>query len=79
MGVVAAKVSKEVLRAVADAHPDGGNFVVTKVEIHRGWGDLVNVTIFAGTNPDGTARHVRDAVEQALGSERFRVRLELSG
>ncbi len=80
--MVEAKVSKEVLRAVADAHPDGGSFVVTKVEIHRGWGDLVNVTIFAGTNPGGTVRHgrdVRDAVERALGSERFRVRLELSG
>lgn len=82
MGVVEAKVSKEVLRALADADPDGGNFVVTKVEIHRGWGDLVNVTIFAGAHPEGTAGHgrdIRDAVERALGSERFRVRLELSG
>ena len=51
------------------------------MEIHRGWGDLVNVTIFAGAQPYGTARYgrdVRDAVEQALGTERFRVRLDVS-
>jgi hypothetical protein len=80
-GVVDAKVSKEVLRALADAHPDGGSFVVTKVEIHRGWGDLVNVTIFAGSDHDSMTslgRAVRDAVEHALGPERFRVRLETS-
>lgn len=74
-------VSKQVLRALADAHPEGGRFVVTKVEIHRGWGDLINVTIFAGPDRDKTGRHgrdVRDAVEHALGVERFRVRLELS-
>jgi hypothetical protein len=79
--VVEAKVSKEVLRALADAHPDDGSFVVSKVEIHRGWGDLVNVTIFAGAQPYGTARYgrdVRDAVERALGTERFRVRLDVS-
>jgi hypothetical protein len=76
--VVDAKVSKEVLRALADAHPDGGSFVVTKVEIHRGWGDLVNVTIFAGSDLD-FGRTVREAVEHALGPERFRVRLETSG
>jgi hypothetical protein len=76
--VVDAQVSKEVLRALADAHPDGGSFVVTKVEIHRGWGDLVNVTIFAGSDL-GLGRTVREAVELALGTERFRVRLETSG
>jgi hypothetical protein len=77
--VVEAKVSKEVLQALADAHPDGGSFVVTRVEINRGWGDLVNVTIFAGSNPTNSAIlgcAVRDAVERALGRERFRVRLE---
>lgn len=79
--MVEAKVSKQVLQALADAHPEGGRFVVTKVEIHRGWGDLINVTIFAGPDPDNNGRHgrdVRNAVERALGLERFRVRLDLS-
>ena len=55
---------------------------MTKVEIHRGWGDLVNVTIFAGPdqwNSAGLRRALRDAVERALGRERFLVRLEMAG
>jgi hypothetical protein len=79
-GVIEAHVSKQVLDALAEAHPGQGTFAVTKVEIHRGWGDLVNVTIFA-SHPDSLASHgraVRDAVERALGTERFRVRLEHS-
>ena len=80
--MVEAKLTKEVLQALADAHPEGGSFVVTKVEIHRGWGDLVNVTIFAGPdqgNAAGLGRALRDAVERALGPERFLVRLEMAG
>ena len=77
--MVGAIVTKRVLQALADAHPDGGDFSVTRVDIHRGWGDIVYVTIF-GVDPAGPCggREVREAVERSLGAERFRVRLEAS-
>ncbi len=80
--VVEAGMVKRVLQAVADAHPPEGTFAVTRVDISRGWGDLVNVTIHAdrgGSGPTGHARAIRDAVELALGKERFRVRLQEAG
>ena len=49
------------------------------VELHRGWGDLANATIGAASQPENTAIHgraVRDAVEQALDTERFGRRLD---
>jgi len=75
--VVGAPITKRVLQALADAHPEGGEFAVTRVDIHRGWGGVVNVTIFGldPARPSG-GRELRDAVERSLGSERFRVRLE---
>ena len=78
--VVGATVTKRVLRALADSHPDGGDGPVTRVDIHRGWGGVVYVTIF-GIDPAGPSggREVREAVERSLGAERFRVRLEASG
>jgi hypothetical protein len=72
---------KRVLRAVADAHPEAGAFAVRRVEIKKGWGDLINVTIQAVQEPgqgNEEARQVRAAVERVLGSERFRVSLEAS-
>jgi hypothetical protein len=37
--------TKRVLQALADAHPDRGDFAVTRMDIHRGWGGVANVTI----------------------------------
>ena len=48
--MVGATVTKRVLQALADAHPDGGDFSLTRVDIHRGWGGVVYVTIF-GVDP----------------------------
>jgi hypothetical protein len=78
-------VSKRVLQAIAEAHPEGGEFAVRRVDISRGWGNLVNVTIHtepAATGSEGAAgrrsshaRAVREAVERALAPERCRVSL----
>ena len=78
--MVGAPVAKRVLQALADAHPEGGDFAVTRVDIHRGRGGVVNITIF-GLDPASPCggRELRDAVERSLGSERFRVRLEVPG
>ena len=77
--VVGATVTKRVLGAVADTHPEGGDFAVTRVDIHRGWGGVVNVTIFGldPARPCCGGRELREAVERSLGSERFRFRLEV--
>lgn len=77
-----AAVAKRVLQTVADAHPEGGDFTVTRVDIHRGWGGVVNVTIFGRLDPAGLrrgGRELREAVVRNLGPERFSVRLEESG
>ncbi len=79
--MVEAELAKRALQAIADAHPDEGHFAVRQVEIRRGWGNLLNVTIHAdarGPAPDrGTlsaeGRAIRKAVEHALGPERSRV------
>ncbi len=75
-------LARRVLQAVAEAHPVEGTFAVTRVDISRGWGNLVNVTIHAARDPERPACHaraIRDAVEHALGTERFRVRLQDAG
>ena len=78
-------MSKRVLGAIAASHPDAGSYAVHAVEITRGWGDLVNVTVHAsrdGTAPttgsgrpsrSDEARAIRTAVEEALAPERCRV------
>ncbi len=81
-----AHLSKRVLLAIAESHPDHGEFAVRRVDISRGWGNLVNVTIH--TLPDRSwdradgaggrrrgphAQAVREAVERALAPERCRV------
>lgn len=79
--VVDAHISRRVLQAIADAHPREGSFTVRRVDIQRGWGDLIHVTIHvAGGGDDGgtSIGHrmtVRNAVEQALDSRRHRVTL----
>ncbi len=77
-----AGVTKRVLQALGDAHPDDGDFTVTRVDIDRGWGGVVNVTIFASFHPgngNGDGRALRDSVERSLGAERFCVRLHDAG
>ena len=76
--VVGATVTKRVLQALADAHPDGGDFSLTRVDIHRGWGGVVYVTIFGVDPASPCGGRGREAVERSLGPERFLVRLEAS-
>ena len=77
-----AKLVKRVLEAVADAHPEEGSFAITRVDISRGWGDLINVTLHSVRVPSHHATHARDireAIERARGTERVRVRLQEIG
>ncbi len=74
--MVGAAVTKRILRAIAEAHPDDSDFEISRIEIRRGWGDIVNVTIHGGHDPQGHGRPIREAVERALEPQRHSVRLE---
>ena len=74
--MVGAAVTTRIFRAIADAHPDDSDFEISRVEIRDGWGDIVNVTIHGGHDPQGHGRPIREAVERALDPDRHSVRLE---
>ncbi len=74
--MVGALITKPVLRAIADAHPDGSAYEISRVEIKEGWGSVVYVTIFGGSDPQGHGPEIRGAVERALSPHRHNVRLE---
>jgi len=74
--MVGVEVTKRVFLAIADAHPDGSAYEISRVDIRRGWGDIVSVTIHGGRDPHGHGRAIREAVERALDPERHSVRLE---
>jgi len=74
--MVGVGVTKRILRAITDTHPDGSAYEISRVEIKEGWGGVLYVTISGGSDPDGDGRAIREAVERALGSRRHNVRLE---
>lgn len=43
--MVDAATARLVLTALADALPPEGNDVVTRIDIHRGWGDVIQIRI----------------------------------
>lgn len=80
MALLAADLSKTILRAVADAAPDAGPGVVTGVSIHPGWGDVIFVEIAVGRERhtgEPFDRHgvsgFRTLLQNALGSGRHSV------
>jgi hypothetical protein len=74
--MVGVDVTRRVWSAIADAHPDGRAYEISRVEIREGWGDVVYVTISGGMDPEGHSRAIREAVERALDPSRHDVRLE---
>ena len=83
LAMIQPEVVKRVFQAIAAAHPEEGHFTVHRVDIRRGWGNLLNVTIHAdagGTASDSATlsaagQAIRKSVEHALGPERSRVSL----
>lgn len=74
--MVGVDITRRVFLAIADAHPVGSAYEICRVDIRRGWGGIVNVTIHGGRDPQGHGRAIREAVERALDPERHSVRLE---
>lgn len=80
MALLAADISKTVLRAIADAAPDAGPGVVQGVSIRHGWGDVIFVEIAVGRerhtglplDRDGVSSF-RTLVQEGLDSHRHSV------
>ena len=82
MALLAADISKRVLRAIADAAPDAGPGVVTGVSIRHGWGDVIFVEVAVGRDrhtglPFGRdeVSSFRSHVHEALDPDRHNVRV----
>jgi hypothetical protein len=70
-------VTKSVLSAIAQVLPDDGHNYLTKLDIRRGWGDVLHVRLHTTVPPSAAGREfgdrLRDAIGQALGDERHSV------
>ena len=80
VALLAAGISKTVLRAIAEAAPEVGPGVVTGVSIRHGWGDVVFVEVTVGrerhTGLPFDRKEVstfRSRVQDALGPDRHNV------
>lgn len=75
--MVAASTARRVLQALASVLPDDGADLVTRVDIHDGWGGAIHVRVHTGLD---RARHKELAtqIRQAVGRElNVRHRVEL--
>lgn len=71
--VVTGHVAKRVLAAVADALPDEGDGVLTRLELRDSWGGSVLVRVHSmllRTDDEQLHARVGSAVAQALGDRR---------
>jgi len=77
--VVAVDTTRGVLLALAQALPDEGSDLVTRLEIHDGWGGAVHVRIQTQVPRSAAGRELetrlRAAVGTALGQRRHRVEM----
>jgi tryptophan synthase beta subunit len=72
-------MTKRVLTAIAEVLPDDGHAYLAKVDIRRGWGNVLNVRLHTTMRPTEAGRELgerlRDAVDQALEDERHLVEI----
>ena len=72
-------MTKRVLSAIAEVLPDDGHNYLTKVDIRRGWGDVLNVQLHATMPRTEDERELgeklRAAIDEALRDERHLVEI----
>jgi RNA binding exosome subunit len=72
-------MTKRVLSAIAQVLPDDGHNYLTKVDIRRGWGDVLNVQLHTTMSRTEGGRalgeKLRDAIDEALRDERHVVEI----
>jgi hypothetical protein len=73
------EMTRRVLSAIAQVLPDDDHHYLTKVDIRRGWGDVLNVRLHTTmTRTEGgreLGQKLRDAVGEALEHERHLVEI----
>ena len=72
-------MTKRVLSAIAQVLPDDGHHYLTKVDIRRGWGDILNVQLHTTMPRTESGREfgqkLREAIDEALRDERHFVEI----
>ena len=72
-------MTKSVLSAIAQVLPDDGHDYLTKLDIRRGWGNVLYVRLHTTVPPSEAGREfggrLRDAIREALGEERHSVEI----
>jgi hypothetical protein len=73
-------VTRSLLLGLADALPDEGHNLITRIDIRKGWGNAISVRIHAGASaqhgPIDVKRQFKKAVDDAMGTERHLVMVE---
>jgi hypothetical protein len=78
--MVATGVTKRVLSGLANAMPEKGYNFITRIDIGRGWGDMILVTIYSSAllqhEPLDFRKMFKQAVDEVLADERHLVQFE---
>jgi hypothetical protein len=72
-------MTKRILSAIAQVLPDDDQNYLTKIDIRRGWGDVLNVRLHTTMPRTEYGREfgqrLREAIGEALGEERHLVEI----
>jgi hypothetical protein len=72
-------MTKRVFSAIAQVLPDDGRAYVTKLDIRRGWGNVLNVQLHTTLPYSEAGRELGDelraSIAEALGDERHHVEI----
>jgi hypothetical protein len=72
-------MTKRVVSAIAQVLPDDGRDYLTKLDIRRGWGNVLNVRLHTTLPPSEAGRELGDqlraAIAEALQDERHHVEI----
>jgi hypothetical protein len=78
--MVATGVTKRVLTGLANALPEEGYNFITRIDIGRGWGETILVTIYASALLQHQSLDIRkmykEAIDEVLVGERHLVQFE---
>jgi hypothetical protein len=79
--MIAVSTTRQLLLAIAEALPEEGHDLVTRLEIWEGWGSVVHVRVHTGLPRSVGQRpltEIKGAIESSLGSQRHRVEIAWS-
>jgi hypothetical protein len=69
-------VTKRILEAIAEVLPDDGHHHISRLDVRRGWGNILNIRIHATTTAgEGLKVKLREAIEKAVGDQRHSIEI----